>query len=69
MMTRLGLLRERHQALDDEIDAASKQRWPSGRERMKMKELKVRRLRLRDLISRLEVAESGDKITPNVINT
>lgn len=69
MTTRISLLKERHQALDDEIDAASERRWLSGRERMRVKELKVRRLRLRDQIARLEVAERSNEITPNVDDT
>ena len=55
---KLSLLRERHQSLDDEIDAANEKRYLTGREQMRIKELKVRRLRLRDLITKLE--EEGD---------
>ena len=56
--TKLQLLRERHQTLDDEIDEANKKIYLSAREQMRIKELKVRRLRLRDLITKLE--EEGD---------
>ena len=56
--TKLLLLRERHQTLDDEIDAANKKIHMTAREQMRIKELKVRRLRLRDLITKLE--EEGD---------
>ena len=56
--TKLRLLRERHQTLDDEIDMANEKRYLTAREQMRIKELKVRRLRLRDLITRLE--EEGD---------
>ena len=52
--TKLLLLRERHQTLDDEIDAANKKIHMTAREQMRIKELKVRRLRLRDLINTLE---------------
>ena len=52
---RLILLRERHQALDDEIDATSKRRWLTPVESRLLKELKVKRLRLRDAIRRLEL--------------
>ena len=55
---KLMLLRERHQTLDDEIDAANEKMHMSAREQMRIKELKVRRLRLRDLITKLE--EEGD---------
>ena len=51
---KLRLLRERHQTLDDEIDIANKKRYLTAREQMRIKELKVRRLRLRDLINTLE---------------
>jgi hypothetical protein len=51
---KLRLLRERHQTLDDEIDVANKKRYLTAREQMRIKELKVRRLRLRDLINTLE---------------
>jgi len=51
---KLGLLRERHQEIDDEVDKLGERRWLSGRDHMRMKELKVRRLRLRDLIDRVE---------------
>lgn len=56
--TKLQLLRERHQTLDDEIDEANKKIYLSAREQMRIKELKVRRLRFRDLITKLE--EEGD---------
>jgi hypothetical protein len=49
-----ALLRERHQALDDEIDSYSIDRLRSPREDMRIKGLKVRRLRLRDIIVKLE---------------
>ena len=51
---RIGLLREQHQQLDDEIDKAGARRWISPREATRLKELKVRRLRLKDLIASLE---------------
>jgi|TARA_R110001583_G_scaffold16272_20_gene66809 hypothetical protein len=51
---KLGLLRERHQEIDDEVDKMGERRWLSGRDQMRLKELKVRRLRLRDLIDRFE---------------
>ena len=51
---KLALLRERHQALDDEIDESSMRRWLSPKERMRIKTLKVHRLRLRDLIEEME---------------
>ena len=57
--TKLQLLRERHQTLDDEIDEANKKIYLSAREQMRIKELKVRRLRLRDLITQLEEEEDG----------
>jgi len=57
--TKLRLLRERHQTLDDEIDAANEKRYMTAREQMRIKELKVRRLRLRDLITSLEEGEDG----------
>ena len=56
---KLRLLRERHQTLDDEIDIANKKRYLTAREQMRIKELKVRRLRLRDLITDLE-EDDGD---------
>ena len=53
-LTRILLLRERHQALDDEADELSSRRWLTSTEQIKLKELKVLRLRVRDLISELE---------------
>jgi uncharacterized protein YdcH (DUF465 family) len=51
---KVALLRERHQALDDEIDSYSIDRLRSPREDMRIKGLKVKRLRLRDIIVKLE---------------
>jgi hypothetical protein len=51
---KLELLKERHQTLDDEIDESAKRRWLCAEERMRIKTLKVRRLRLRDLIEEME---------------
>ena len=56
---KLDELRECHQILDDEIDEANGKRWLTPRERLRIKTLKVRRLRLRDRISILE-RECGD---------
>jgi hypothetical protein len=52
-VTRVAVLRDRHQALDDEADELNSRQWLSAREQLKLKELKVRRLRLRDLIDEL----------------
>ena len=54
MSMRLRILKERHQALDDEIDEANEKNYLTAREQMRIKELKVRRLRLRDLIDTME---------------
>ena len=51
---KLTILRERHRTLDDEIDAASERKWLTTRETMRIKELKVRRLRLKDMITIME---------------
>ena len=53
-MLRARLLRERHQDLDDKIDELNARRWLSTTERIRVKEWKVRRLRLRDQINELE---------------
>jgi hypothetical protein len=50
--SRLENLRERHQVLDDEVDRLSVLPHQTPMERQKLRELKVRRLRLRDLIDR-----------------
>lgn len=53
-VSRVSILRDRHQALDDEADALSARRWLTPEEQLKLKELKVKRLRTRDLIDELE---------------
>tara|TARA_Y100001938_G_C7827581_1_gene299707 strand:- start:239 stop:436 length:198 start_codon:yes stop_codon:yes gene_type:complete len=53
-LTKLTLLKERHQQLDDEADEMSARPWLSSSDQVKLKELKVRRLRLRDLIDEIE---------------
>ena len=55
--TRLENLRERHQVLDDEVDRLSVLPHQTPTERQKLRELKVRRLRLRDLIDRFRREE------------
>jgi uncharacterized protein YdcH (DUF465 family) len=50
---RLSILIERHQSLDDEVDELSQKRYISQIENQYLKGLKVKRLRLRDAISRL----------------
>jgi hypothetical protein len=55
--SRLENLRERHQVLDDEVDRLSVLRHQTPMERQKLRELKVRRLRLRDLIDRFRREE------------
>lgn len=53
-VTRLSLLRERHQELDDRVDELNAQKGLSQTERDLLKEMKVRKLRLRDAITSLE---------------
>jgi len=56
-------LKERHQVLDDEVDRMSVLRHQTPTERLELRELKVRRLRLRDLIDRFgkeELAVEGN---------
>ena len=60
---KVSLLRERHQALDDEIDEINQRRGLSTTDQVRLKEMKVRRLRLRD---RIDVLERG--IVPEVSN-
>ena len=60
---KVSLLRERHQVLDDEIDEINQRRWLSTTDQVRLKEMKVRRLRLRD---RIDVLERG--IVPEVSN-
>jgi hypothetical protein len=52
--TKLALLREQHQTIDDEADAMSARRFLSLADQLKLKELKVKRLHLRDMIDDLE---------------
>ncbi len=52
-ITRVAVLRDRHQSLDDEADELSSRHWLSARDQLKLKKLKVRRLRIRDLIDEL----------------
>ena len=51
---RVNLLRERHQALDNEIDEINERRWLSTSDSVRLKSMKVKRLRLRDQIHALE---------------
>jgi len=53
-ITRIDILKERHQILDDEADALSCQHYLSEAEKTKLKRLKVLRLRIKDLILELE---------------
>ena len=52
-VTRVAVLRDRHQALDDEADELNSRQWLSAREQLKLKELQVRRMRLRDQLQEL----------------
>jgi len=51
---RLEILVERHQELDDKVDALSRQRFLSPRERMQLRNWKVLRLQCRDGIVALQ---------------
>ena len=53
-LTRLALLRTHHQELDDRVDELNAQVSLSQTERVRLKEMKVRKLRLRDAITSLE---------------
>ena len=53
-ITRLDILKERHQQLDDEADELSARNYLSPTERMKLKRLKVLRLRVKDAMFQLE---------------
>ncbi len=53
-VTRLGLLKERHRRLNTKVDELNSRKTLSPKERMKLKELKVRKLRLKDAVLSLE---------------
>ena len=53
MLSRVEILKIRHQELDDEADKMSSMRYLSPADRLRLKELKVMRLRCRDAISSL----------------
>ena len=52
-ITRILILRDAHQMLDDEADRLNAMRYLSDNEKRSLKEIKVRRLRLRDTIETL----------------
>jgi|TARA_R110000824_G_scaffold242448_1_gene431145 uncharacterized protein YdcH (DUF465 family) len=63
---RVELLREKHQTLDDEIDELNERHHSlSPAERQRVKEMKFKRLRIRDIISEIE---SGKIETSNDLN-
>ena len=51
---RLEILKERHQELDDKVDAMADKRFLTPRERLELRSWKVLRLRCRDGITILE---------------
>jgi hypothetical protein len=53
-VSRLEILKERHQKLDDEADELSSRNYLSSVEKMKLKRLKILRLRVKDAISEFE---------------
>ena len=53
-VTRLGLLRERHRELNTLVDELNRRKTLGPKDRMKLKELKVRKLRLKDAVLSLE---------------
>jgi len=53
-ITRLDILKERHQKLDDEADEMSSRKYLSSAEKLRLKSLKVLRLRVKDAISHIE---------------
>tara|TARA_Y100001973_G_C5015508_1_gene240518 strand:- start:207 stop:395 length:189 start_codon:yes stop_codon:yes gene_type:complete len=48
--TRMEILKERHQMLDDEVDRLNKKSYLSPSDSSRLKSLKVRRLRCKDAI-------------------
>jgi hypothetical protein len=54
MNKRLEILIEKHQELDDKVDAMGEKRFLTPRERLKLRSWKVLRLRCRDGIVALE---------------
>tara|TARA_Y100000593_G_C4238360_1_gene300791 strand:+ start:481 stop:687 length:207 start_codon:yes stop_codon:yes gene_type:complete len=56
-LTRLDILKQRHQELDDKADKMSSKGYLSPAEQLHLRELKVMRLRCRDAISSLEAEE------------
>ena len=57
-VSRLTILKERHQQLDDKADELSSRKYLSPSERMELKRLKVFRLRLKDAIHELEIEKN-----------
>jgi len=59
-VSRLTILKERHQELDDKADELSIRKYLSPSERMELKRLKVFRLRVKDAIQELEIKKSTE---------
>lgn len=57
-VSRLTILKERHQQLDDKADELSSRKYLSPSERMELKRLKVFRLRIKDAIHELEIEKN-----------
>jgi uncharacterized protein YdcH (DUF465 family) len=57
-VSRLTILKERHQQLDDKADKLSSRKYLSPSERMELKRLKVFRLRIKDAIHELEIEKN-----------
>tara|TARA_R110000824_G_scaffold39497_2_gene119429 strand:- start:1127 stop:1339 length:213 start_codon:yes stop_codon:yes gene_type:complete len=53
-ITRLGLLKERHRELNVQVDELNRRKTLGPKERMKLKVLKVRKLRLKDALLSLD---------------
>ena len=62
--TRLAMLKERHQHLDDIIDEMKEQRYLTPHEREKLSTLKVQRLRLKDALRTLSSESGGFSMLP-----
>ena len=56
--TRIKILQERHQALDDKADELSSRSYLSQSEREHLKHLKIMRLRCKDAIETLKAEET-----------
>ena len=60
---KIEIIKKRHQDLDDEVDLMNKKRYLTPKERTRLKQLKIMRLKCKDALRKINIEKDVTSLT------